>query len=217
MTEPHDRLRKLRIAKGYENPSDAARAFGWNEHTYKSHENGNRGLKPLAAQKYAKAYGSSAAYIMYGTTNGGEFINHVDSAPLVGVVSAGVFLESDGLDFGEITVPLVPRKDIPGSAQYALKVAGESVNKKIPDGAFAICAAFGSYPGGAEHGTLVHVVRERAGLHEHTIKEVRYTKDGAYLMPVSNHPDHQEPIPLGGNDETTIRIQGVVIGSFSPL
>lgn len=219
MTEtPADRLRKLRLKKGYETATDAARAFGWNEATYTSHENETRGIRSAVAQKYARAFNSTAAYIMHGTNGSpAETVNHVDTVPLVGVVSAGVFLESDTLDFGEVTVPVVPRKDIPGAAQYALKVAGESVNRKIPDGAFAICASFDRYPGGAEHGMLVHVVRERAGLHEHTIKEVRYTKDGAYLMPVSSHPDHQEPIALDGDESTTIRIHGVVIGSYFPF
>ena len=68
--EPGDRLRELRIKKGYATASDAARAYGWNENTYKSHENGERGIKLPVARKYATAFGSSAAYILVGDGNG---------------------------------------------------------------------------------------------------------------------------------------------------
>lgn len=217
MTEPHDRLRQLRIRKGYDTPAAAAKAFGWNEHTYKSHENGTRGLKAEVAQKYGRAFGASAAYIMYGAGADSVDINQAEMVPLVGEVSAGVFLEGRTYKDEDIEVPVVPRKDIPGVAQYALKVVGESVNKKIADGSFAICAPLERFPGGAEHGSLVHVVRERAGLHEHTIKELQFTKDGPVLKPVSTDPRHQDPIIPNGDDDTTVRIHGVVIGSFTPL
>jgi len=56
MSDAAERLRALRIKKGFANPIDAARAYGWNEHTYKAHENGIRGIRPDAARKYASAY-----------------------------------------------------------------------------------------------------------------------------------------------------------------
>lgn len=220
MKEPSDRLRELRIKKRFGSPSEAARAFGWNEHTYKSHENGIRGIRLAAARKYAAAYGSTAAYILTGSDGHGPApsINQVIEVPLLGTVSAGLFREGDGLEFGESLVPAVPRHDIPAAAQYCLRVDGPSVNLRIPDGAFAICAYYDRYPGGAHHGQLVHVVREVSGLVENTIKELRYDEKGAYLMPVSSDPAFQEPIRLNGRDEeATIRIAGVVIGKFEPM
>jgi SOS-response transcriptional repressor LexA len=224
MSEAGDRLRALRVKKGYATASDAAKAFGWNEHTYKSHENGVRGIRPDAARKYAIAYGSSAAHIL-GIGNGNPQprdsspVNQVTEVSLIGKVSAGVFrYDESGEEIGAILVPAVPRKDIPAAAQYALEVDGQSVNKKIPDGAYAICALYDSYPGGAAHGSLVHVIRERAGLREHTIKELHYTRSGALLMPCSTDPRYQEQIKLDSTeDETTVRIHGVVIGTFQPL
>lgn len=220
MKEASDRLRQLRIKKGFSNPSEAARAFGWNEHTYKSHENGIRGIRLDAARKYAAAFGSTAAFILTGT-DGNEpspSVNHVIEVPLLGTVSAGLFREGDGLEYGESLVPAVPRHDIPAAAQYCLKIDGQSVNLRIPDGAYAICAYYDRYPGGAQHGNLVHVVRERAGLVENTIKELRYDDKGPYLMPVSSDPAYQQPIRLNGESEdTVIRIQGVVIGRYEPL
>jgi len=221
MKSAADRLRELRIRKGYESAVDAARAYGWNEHTYKSHENGIRGMRPDAARKYAAAFGSSAAYIMGLSANTEQKqvdINHVVGVPLLAKASAGAFRFDEGLETGGILVPAVPRADIAASVQYAVEIDGQSVNLRIQNGAFAICAPLDSYPGGAKHGQLVHVVRERAGLHEHTIKQLQYTAKGMVLMPCSNDPRFQTPIELASvEDDTTVRIQGIVIGSYQPL
>lgn len=219
METPADRLRKLRIRKGYTTAKDAARAFGWNEHTYTSHENGVRGIKLDVARKYANAYNSTPAYILTASSvNSAPVINDVINVPLLAIVSAGIFREADGLHSGGILVPAVPRSDIPASAQYCVKVDGPSVNLKIADGAYAICARYESYPGGAQHGQLVHVQRERAGLFEETIKELRFTREGPMLMPVSDDPRFQAPVKLDdGEDDTTVTIRGVVIGKFEPL
>lgn len=219
-TEQGRRLRELRIKKGFERAADAARAYGWPVTTYQAHENGSRGLKLDAAKRYAKAFNSSVAFILTGgeAAPPAQIVNHVINVPLVGTVSGGVFREGSSLQHKETLVPAVPRPDIPASAQYCLRVEGPSVNLKIPDGAFAICARYDRFPGGAEYGQLVHVVREQHGMVENTIKEFRFDKKGAYLMPVSDHPDHQEPIRLNGDsDETIIRIEGVVIGKYEPM
>jgi DNA-binding XRE family transcriptional regulator len=222
MTEEQGtRLKELRTKRGFETAADAARAHGWPVTTYQAHENGSRGLKLDIARRYAKAFGSTAAYILTGSKAGHgaaqPVVNHVGQVNVVATVSAGTFRYDDTIDEG-IVVPAVLRADIPASSQYAARIDGPSVNKRIPDGAFAICALYESYPGGAQHGQLVHVVRERAGFYENTIKELRYTRDGAELWPVSTDPKHQQPIKLAsGDDGEIVRIQGVVIGIYQPL
>ena len=223
MTEEQGkRLKELRLKRGFERAADAARAYGWPVTTYQAHENGSRGLKLDIARRYAKAFNSSAAYILTGANktngDGSPTVNSLSNVPLVAAVSAGTFRYDEGIDEGAILVPAVPRGDIPAHVQYAVVVDGPSVNKRIPDGAYAICAKFDGYPGGAQHGALVHVVRERSGLHEHTIKELRYTRDGMILMPVSTDPKHQEPIAIAtGEADEVVRIEGVVIGIYQPL
>ncbi len=215
---PADRLKELR-EKRFETAKAAADAHGWNEVTYRSHESGMRNIPMTAARKYASAYRSTAAFIL-GLDGGGNSgpVNDVIYAPLVAVASAGAFRIDDGLELGDFHVPAVPRHDIPAGVQYSVLVDGPSVNKKIPDGAYAICAPFDRFPGGPQHGQLVHVVRERAGLLEHTIKELRYDREGAQLIPVSTDPRHQEPLVLGsGDDGELVRIQGVVIGLYQTL
>ena len=214
-----DRLRKLRVRK-FDTAKNAARAYGWNEYTYAAHENGQRGMKVNVAEKYASAFGSTASYILTGANGGApNGISQVIGVPTVARVSAGAFREDGGLQGGADVVPAVPRRDIPASVQYSVIVDGPSVNRRIPDGAYAICAPYDSYPGGAQHGQLVHVVRERAGLYEHTIKELRYTREGMILMPASTDPEHQDVIKLsnGHGDDELVRIHGVVIGSYQPM
>lgn len=66
MQTPEQRLQIARERAGYASATDAARAFGWNENTYRSHENGARGLKGSIAERYAKAFRVSAAWLLTG-------------------------------------------------------------------------------------------------------------------------------------------------------
>ena len=66
LTTIHERLIAARTEAGYETASDAARAYGWNENTYRSHENGERGIKSIVAEKYSRAFNVSLAYILTG-------------------------------------------------------------------------------------------------------------------------------------------------------
>lgn len=222
MSDAADRLRALRIKKGFANPIDAARAYGWNEHTYKAHENGIRGIRLDAARKYAAAFNSTAAHIL-GLGNGAGAaekrpVNQVVQVPVIARVSAGTFRYDEPIDYEGDAVPAVLRAELGNASQYSVIVDGPSVNKRIPDGAFAICVPLSEYPGGAQHGQLVHVVRERAGLFEHTIKEIRYGQGGASLVPVSTDPRHQEPLTLSSGDAgELVSIHGIVVGAFIPV
>lgn len=55
--ERHERLQAARKARGFDTPSDAAAAFGWNRNTYISNENGNAPFSFNKAKAYARAYG----------------------------------------------------------------------------------------------------------------------------------------------------------------
>jgi hypothetical protein len=60
------RLREARIAMGYKDATEAAERFGWNVISYRSHENGIRGIKPTVGKRYAKAYKISHSWLMTG-------------------------------------------------------------------------------------------------------------------------------------------------------
>lgn len=217
---PAERLRALRLKRGYETAKDAANAFGWNEVTYRSHENSTRNIPLHALRKYALAYGVPLSHLLNGgISTEAQIVNHVVNVPVVARVSAGTFRYDDSIDFEGVLVPAVPRPDLAAASQYSVIVDGPSVNKRIPDGTYAICVPYDSYPGGAQHGQLVHVVRERAGLHEDTIKELRYTSKGTVLMPVSTDPRYQQEIVLhdGAEEDTSVSIRGIVIGAYTPI
>lgn len=215
---PSERLKEARERR-FETAQDAAEAHGWNPTTYRSHENGIRNYPLATARKYARAFGTTPAELL-GLRNSvnSEILNAVANVPLIAKVSAGAWRVDEGLDTEGALVPAVPHSSVPADAQYAVAVDGPSVNRKIADGAFAICARYDRYPGGPQHGQLVHVIRHRADMREHTIKELRYTRDGMILSPCSDDPRYQETLALAsGEEDTTVTIEGVVIGVYQPL
>ena len=66
LDEPHHRLRWARARAGFKDATEAARRRGWNTNTYRSHENGIRGLKRSAALKYAAAFGVPLPWLLHG-------------------------------------------------------------------------------------------------------------------------------------------------------
>ncbi|MBP2309412.1 hypothetical protein GBZ48_21485 [Azospirillum melinis] len=63
---PYERLQWARANAGFGTPRDAAERFGWNYNTYKSHENGARGLKQKSAERYAHAFKISLSWLLTG-------------------------------------------------------------------------------------------------------------------------------------------------------
>lgn len=70
LTTQYGRLRWARENAGYSSIRAAASAFGFNENTYKSHEQGIRGsegLKTKHLERYARAFKVSKAWLATGT------------------------------------------------------------------------------------------------------------------------------------------------------
>lgn len=68
MDGSHIRLKNARLKAGFRTAGEAADRFGWNDSTYRGHENAQNGYKRMAPT-YAKAFGVSAAYLMFGEGN----------------------------------------------------------------------------------------------------------------------------------------------------
>jgi phage repressor protein C with HTH and peptisase S24 domain len=66
MDDSNRRLREARAAAGFKSARAAALRFGWTVSTYASHENGQTGVPPKAAKRYAKAFKTSAGWILTG-------------------------------------------------------------------------------------------------------------------------------------------------------
>lgn len=69
METEHDRLKKMRVKRGFASATSAARTYGWNLNTYRSHENGTRGITPEHAMKYAAVYGFDIEWLYKGGTS----------------------------------------------------------------------------------------------------------------------------------------------------
>jgi phage repressor protein C with HTH and peptisase S24 domain len=123
MDSPASRLKAARQKAGYNGATEAARANRWTIPTYLGHENGSRDFDREAAKKYAKAFRTSAAWLMTGE---GER-DVAPTVPIVGYVGAGseIFPMDDhekGAALDEIEAP-------PGAGQnvVAVIVRGDSM------------------------------------------------------------------------------------------
>jgi len=139
MDEPHDRLATARRSAGFENATDAARAFAWNENTYRSHENGERGLRLPIAERYAKAFGTSAAWLLTGEGESEPRPEPKNVVRLVGRIGAGAVIDSDFEQeppegFAEIEIPYpVPKGAV------AFEIVGDSMWPRYDPGDIVIC------------------------------------------------------------------------------
>lgn len=63
---PGERLRLARTAAGFPSIADAARAKNFHKQNLADHESGRRNISPEHAQEYARAFGVSASWLLYG-------------------------------------------------------------------------------------------------------------------------------------------------------
>lgn len=85
---PHDRLKILREYTGYNTAADFARAVGIEEGTYRSHENGNRGVKFNVALNYVALFdvgntNEVATWVMSGDPQPDFLIQNADGKTTV--------------------------------------------------------------------------------------------------------------------------------------
>lgn len=218
MSTPAERLIEARQNAGLRSAREAAERFDWNYPTYAAHENGGRGLRPEAARKYARAFNVSAAYLLYGGKPVADSSAEAVSIPVIGKVAAGLWLDADNYEFEDSTwVPAVRAPEYRNGEQVAYKVEGPSMNKVLPDGVYAIGVLYGTTRS-PRHRDVVVVRRTRAGLVETTIKRYIVQNGEVLLMPESDDPRYQAPIPLDAPEaDTSVEVHALVVGSYRPL
>lgn len=134
MSGSNDRLRLARERAGFPSARAAAIRFHWTVSTYASHENGQTPVPVKAAEKYARAFRVSAAWILTGE---GEASNRI--VKVVGRVGAGAEVSPeeeqippDGL--AQVELPFA----IPDDA-LAFEVQGESMWPRYDPGDVVVC------------------------------------------------------------------------------
>lgn len=237
MDSPADRLRRLRLNLGFASAADACSRFGWPVGTYRSHENGHRELSRKAAETYAKAYKTTAGFLLFGeqkahseradSPGSGEAAHaelvpeRLVRLPVRGEAAAGKWLEFDESDTERYPPILAIAGRYTVEEQFAYKVSGPSMDKaRIFDGDFVICVPYWHVRAAPTPGDLVVVERRRGPVFERTVKELQMAGDMFELWPRSSDPRFQTPIKVPKNhdlleeDGTTVEIVGLVIASY---
>ncbi len=148
-------------------------------------------------------------------------VNSVITIPVRGIVAAGLYMDDESDVTEEIPIPYSPAAA--RAEQFAFRVSGTSMNKKIPDGGYVLCIPYWQTREAVTHGDTVVVERRRAGLVERTCKEVNVTSTHYELWPRSTDPKWQTPIKIErqgefeDEDGTEIEIIGRVIGVYIPM
>ncbi|MEM6490914.1 MAG: S24 family peptidase [Pseudomonadota bacterium] len=122
-------MRDARRLAGFENATEAARAFGWTAPTYLAHENGGRGFPVARARAYARAFNVSTAWLLTG-----EGPQRDTTTPLIGIVGAGsTILPIDDHALGA-GLELVETPPAYGGDLVAVQVRGDSMYPVYWDG-----------------------------------------------------------------------------------
>lgn len=134
------RLKTARIRAGLGGYRKLSQTFGWNENTYKAHEQGKNGFDVGDAREYAKAFKVSLSWLMTGQGSPDDVDDdsaHVTDVPLVTWVSAGALINQEGIsDLSDF--PTMPVTDLPDGEWIALRVEGDSMNRISPHGSVVL-------------------------------------------------------------------------------
>lgn len=215
MDKPHDILRKARIKKGYDSAEAAARAYGWNVATYRSHENGVRGVRGIpkeAAKRYAAAFNIPVGLLLDIDASAGT----TSEVTVIGDAAFGIWRHNalDREHKRNKNTLSVPHVMVEGKMRFAIRVADESVNRVLSQGQYAIFVA-ASEP--FKNNALVVVERVRGDLVERTLR--RYVQNGtsAKLVSYSTSPLYQETISIsdGSQGGDVVRIIGLVVATHA--
>jgi len=138
--ERGERLKLARLRANTGGVKATADKFGWDRNAYKAHDSGRNGFDPATAIKYAKAFGVSANWLMFGTgsiDDDYEPSAHVSDVPVVTWVSAGALINQEGIsDLSDF--PTMPVTDLPDGDWIALRVEGDSMNRISPHGSVVL-------------------------------------------------------------------------------
>lgn len=209
------RFEKARKARKL-SQSELARLLGVTRNAVSMWEREESNPKSATLQKAAVIL--QVGFDWLATGRGGDAPAQTSGLPLIGEIAGGVWAEVDSHDAEVEYVPVAPDPRYPASAQYALKVRGNSVNKVARDGIVVICVDVMGAGIEIRENDLVWVERRQGHLVEATVKRIRKGKDGLELWPESDDPRHQEKVPVRpAKGDAEVEIKGLVIATYNPI
>lgn len=131
---------------------------------------------------------------------------------VVGAVAAGAFMQDHMLDFVEYDIPYVVDPKWPLEAVKALRVEGESINRKASHGDHVVILLADFAPRAMQSGDWVVAESTKGDLRERTVKRVRGNDLAGYeLWPDSTDERYQEPIKLGADGRDRVSVIAFVL------
>lgn len=138
--------------------------------------------------------------------------------PVLGVIQAGNWLDTTLIDdsYDEPAIlPISADPRFPYAQQYALEVRGDSMNKEFAEGSYVVCVDFAQSGLEMRDEMIVHVEQWRHNLREITLKALKREGENWKLEPKSTNTIHKAIVMNGKpDDDTEIRVRGVVIGDY---
>lgn len=190
MTTISERLKQARERANYETAADAARAFGWNVNTYRSHESGVRGVPRDAIVKYATAFNVQSNWLLTGKSDRGAIQPRpttIRNVPLVDTTElprARSLIGEDGMG-AELSPALAVPIARAGRRAFAIEMPDDSMaagTKPIHKGDYMVIDP--DYP----HMPGSYVLVFDPILEYHTVRRWRLVGDGsAELVPANQH------------------------------
>jgi transcriptional regulator with XRE-family HTH domain len=202
--EMKNRIRELREAKGLSQEA-LGEIIGAHWQTVHRAESGKTALSESKLAKYAEALEVGIDDLM--APSSGRMV------VVKGYVEAGAWAETWEWDEdNQYQVPVPDEPQFRGFTLHAAETRGPSMNKRYPEGTVIVFTDIIETQADIIVGKRYIVERERAdGMREATVKQLWQDETGKYwLLPESTDPLFQEPIPINGNEDDTIRIVGRV-------
>jgi transcriptional regulator with XRE-family HTH domain len=218
MMKPADLLKDARKRAGFTGPAEAARAHGWKESTYTSHENGTRRITDTAARRYAGVFDVKAADLMGWRGDEGGEGSAEKSIGVIGDFKMGLWQDTSIDRDGEKSALRLPQAVGGVRKRLAVKAADESANRYILPGEFAIFELI--TPEDALDlavGSLVVVERWNGPLRERSIRRVR-AKSGSKMDLACHSTEarfNQVVTYPSGKSSDRVEIVGVVVGKYA--
>lgn len=173
------KIAEARIAKGW-SQQDLADKMGTTQQTIQRYEAGARDIKSSVLIKLSATLGVTISYLL-GMENSSLPNSAMVDVPLYGSIAAGTPIEMLDIE-GTQPVPTKVHDKYPDA--FLLKVEGESMNRVLPNGCFALVDPCKEIDRDNEPYAVC------VNGHDATIKRVKQLANGFQLIPDSDDPTY---------------------------